>query len=138
MLRSTLLAVAAAAALTPTARAQVVTRLENFNSNPGWTAFNNGVDGNSFGLQSGTNAGGSPGEAGGHFTRSNSFRYYADTALNGSLNLNMPLSASGKFDFPSASTPDFNNGLFIGHFQAAAENYTLGLFFSNGGGNAAK
>lgn len=138
MLRTTLVALAAVLLFGTAARAQVVTRFEDFATNPGWTLFNNGSGGSSFGYQASNHAGGSPGEAGGHFTRANSFRYYADTNLNGPLNLNHPLSASGRFDFTSVNTPDFNNGLFIGHFQSAVENYTIGLFFSNGGGNTAK
>ena len=50
------------------------------------------------------------GEAGGTFTRSDTFRYYADTNLGGSLNLNQPITASGLFNCTAANTPDFVNG----------------------------
>lgn len=117
--------------------AQVGTRFQGFAVNPGWTTIGSGTGGNNFGYSATTFTGGSTGEGGGRFTRDTTFRYYADTNLGGSLNLNQPLTASGRFDHTVANTPDFVNGLFIGHFSAS-ENYAVGIFFTNGGSDPSK
>jgi len=76
-----------------------IVRTENFDVDPGWTVLGSGANGNDFGYQAtSSHAGGSPGEGGGTFTRSNFEKYYADTSLGGSFTLGQPFSASGKFD----------------------------------------
>ena len=113
-------------------------RTLDFGSDPGWSTSGNGSNGNNFGYRASSNAGGSLGEAGGRFTRSNSFRYYADTSLGGTLTLNNSVTTSGRFDYTSAQSPDFVNGLFLGYFQSSTENYAMGIYFSNGGSDASK
>jgi len=44
-------------------------RLESFDVDPGWASLGSGGNGNDFGYRTTANAGRSPGEAGGTFTR---------------------------------------------------------------------
>jgi hypothetical protein len=103
---------------------------QNFDSDPGWTIAGNGVNGNNFGYQSSAFANGSPGEAGGRFTRSTFVRSYADTTSVGLLNLNGPLAASGRFDFINDNGPDFGPGLLLGHFSTVGP-AGIGILFNN-------
>ena len=91
---------------------------ENFDVDPGWTVVGSGVNGNDFGYQAASSyAGGSPGEGGGRFTRSDFVTYYADTDLGGTLTLDQPFSASGKFSHTDADWPDFGWPEIVGHFS---------------------
>lgn len=92
-------------------------RTQNFDSDPGWTTVGSGASGNNFGYQAtSSNAGGTAGEAGGTFTRGTTGRIYADTNI-GTLSLDQPFSASGKFDYTGSNHPDFGPSFVIGHFQ---------------------
>ena len=96
-----------------------ITRTENFDVDPGWTVVGSGENGNNFGYQSSKNAGGSAGEGGGRFTRSAFVKYYADTNLGGTLTLDQPFSASGRFDYTVQSTADFGFTNMLGHFSTS-------------------
>jgi hypothetical protein len=102
---------------------------QDFSSDPLWATVGSGTNGNDFGYQISANAGGAPGEGGGQFTRSHFQRYYADTSLGGSLNINDPLSASGKVDTSSLNFPDFGPGLVLGYFDSTGTS-ALGLVFN--------
>ncbi len=112
----------------------LVTRTENFDSDPGWSILGNGVNGNNFGYQSSSFAGGAAGEGGGHFTRSLNQRSYSDSDLNGSLTLDDPLSASGRFAFTSSNTPDFGTFLVIGYHRSVQSASLMGINVGNGQG----
>ena len=111
--------------------AAVVT--ETFDVGPGWVSLGSGSNGNDFGYQPGTShAGGSAGEAGGHFTRSTFIRYYGDSDIGGILSLNEPFSASGRFDHTARNTPDFGTPLIIGHFSTSGL-AKIGIDFTDNG-----
>ncbi len=113
---------------------------QNFDTDPGWTTVGSGANGNNFGYQAASaNAGGSVGEAGGTFTRGTTGRIYADTNI-GTLSLDQPFSASGKFDFTGSNRPDFGPSFVIGHFlevgdPLAGDFSQIGIGFGNGGTN---
>jgi hypothetical protein len=119
------------------AEAALPLRTEAFDVNPGWTTIGNGANGNTFGFQAQSAlAGGTLGEAGGTFTRSNFNRVYADTDLGGTITLDQPFEARGKFDFTARNRPDFGQPMWIGHFGLEGGNFgagnKVGLFFNNG------
>src|SRR5262245_38007585 len=90
---------------------------QNFDANPGWTLLGNGINNTDFGYRSTSLAGGNPGEAGGRFTRSHFDQIYADRQLGGSLNLDLPLSGSGRMVVANSLDADLGYGLVIGHFD---------------------
>lgn len=97
-----------------------ITRTENFDVDPGWIVVGSGKNGNDFGYQTSSHAGGgSPGEAGGRFTRSEFVRYYADTDIGGTMTLDQPFSASGKFACTDAFHPDYGYPFGVGHFSTS-------------------
>ena len=106
---------------------------ENFDVDPGWTVVGSGDNGNDFGYQAASSyAGGSPGEGGGRFTRSDFVKYYGDTELGGLITLDLPFSASGKFDHTAAFTPDFGHTNMIGHFSTGGLG-RVGIGLNNSG-----
>jgi hypothetical protein len=85
----------------------------------GWTGEdNNDPDlGTEFGFSPTNNAGGSPGEAGGLFPRIQTpVAFYGDTNLGGTLTLDDPLIATGKF---TASNLGFDGEVFLGWFDVS-------------------
>jgi len=95
-----------------------IVRTEDFSVDPGWSVVGSGLNENHFGYQpSSSFAGGSTGEGGGTFTRSNFVKYYADTHLGGTLTLDQPLSASGKLDYTDSFHADFGYTNMLGHFS---------------------
>jgi hypothetical protein len=98
-------------------RADAAIRTEDFDVDPGWAVVGSGTNGNNFGYQTSSYAGGSPGEGGGRFTRSDFVKYYADTDLGGTFTLEQPFSASGEFDYAVQSTADFGYTNMLGHFS---------------------
>ena len=92
------------------AEAQTVTRTESFDVDPGWTSSNlPNASGSDFGFRTSSFAGGTAGEAGGVFRRSNSTSYYADTSI-GTMTASDRISASGRFNVTSiASSFNSNN-----------------------------
>ena len=120
------------------AESAIVTRIETFDSDPGWTSLGNGVNGNDFGYRPSSFAGGSDGEAGGHFTRSMFQRSYGDTNLGGILTLDDALTASGKFGFTAANRPDFGTFLEVGYYQQVQSASLMGINIGNGQGGPLK
>jgi hypothetical protein len=118
----------------PWAEGGIITRFENFDSDPGWTSVGNGVNGNDFGYRTSSFAGGSAGEAGGHFTRSMLQRAYGDSDLGGGLSLDDALTASGKFGFTDANRPDFGTFLEVGYYQQVQSASLMGINVGNGQG----
>ena len=99
-------------------------RTENFDVDPGWSVLGTGINGNDFGYrQESSHAGGSPGEGGGRFTRSEFVKYYADTNLDGTITLDTPFSASGRFDYAQANNPDFGYTNMLGYFSTIGDSY---------------
>ena len=84
-----------------------------------WVGHDNHDYGNSFGFSNTDETGGaSPeGEAGGVFSRSSGYSYYADTHLGAVFTRNTPIYASGEMDISSINNP--NAGWFISHFHEA-------------------
>ncbi len=68
--------------------------IQNFDTDPGWTLFNNPANSNDFGFQDSNFAGGMPGEAGGFFSVTNVPVWYGDESV-GNFGGNDALSASG-------------------------------------------
>ena len=116
------------------ANGAITTCFENMDSDPGWTSQGSGVNGNDFGYRPTSFAGGSAGEIGGHFTRSMFQRAYGDTDLGGELTLDNSLSASGKFGFTGASSPDFGTFLEVGYYRQVQSPSLMGINVGNGQG----
>jgi hypothetical protein len=90
--------------------------IENFDTDPGWTRFNNPANSNDFGFQDSNLAGGTAaGEAGGFFSVTSMPVWYGDDTV-GNLGGNSALSASGILNIVSVDMP-YNNNVFIGHFD---------------------
>jgi hypothetical protein len=107
-------------------------RIENFDSDPGWTRVNASgeFDGNNFGFTLSNNTGGaSPaGEAGGSFIRADFASYYVDENLGFGLTLDDDIQASGEFNITSITQgPPFSHGFFIGHIDPANPNWRVGF-----------
>jgi hypothetical protein len=113
------------------------TRTQNFDTDPGWSLLGSGVNGNNFGYQPSSNAGGIPGEAGGTFTRTAGERYYADTNI-GIIDLNQPFSASGTLAYTAQENPDWGRPLIVGYFSTSGISTVnvadmVGIAIDNGG-----
>ena len=105
------------------------TRTQNFDVNPpNWTGSNNTTGGNNFGFTNTSFAGGAAaGEAGGGMNNNaTSESYYGDTKFGLPLTLNLPFSATTKFDFNNVSTSA--KSFQIGYFKSGnADRSFLGL-----------
>ena len=88
---------------------------ENFDTDPGWTRFNNPANGNDFGFQDSNLAGGTAGEAGGFFSVTNVPVWYGDDTI-GNFGGDDALSASGILNILSIDV-DADINLLIGHFD---------------------
>lgn len=107
-------------------------RTETFDVDPQWTSVGDGVNGNDFGFRTSDIAGGSPGEGGGRFARTDSTRFYADTDFPNTVRLDQPFQASGRLDLGAVdANPDFGNPLWLGHFNPDSI-AKAGLFFNDG------
>ena len=73
-------------------------RSQSFDTDPGWTSLNTTINDNDYGFRESSFAGGTAGEAGGIFTRTEPTTFYADSDLNGTLSLDDALATSGRFD----------------------------------------
>jgi len=102
----------------------------NFDTDPNWTGNGNTSGGANYGFSVGTsNAGGSPGEVGGLFTRRASENHYADIFMSGvgneNFTYNHPIQASGKVVLTSQS--GFNNNILLGHRSSGSDFSFMGL-----------
>ena len=89
---------------------------ENFDNDPGWTAFGLPVDDNDFGFRQSGIAGGEPGEAGGFFSATDQLVWYGDDSI-GVVTAEQVIAASGILNI-SRVDAHYNNNVFIGHFAA--------------------
>ncbi len=101
-----------------TASASLITRSENFDSDPNWTSFNLPDLGNNYGFRNSGNTTGNAGEVGGSFNRSNSVSWFGDTNI-GTLSGADNISASGSY-ITTRLDSGYNNNMFIGHFNRDA------------------
>jgi len=111
------------------------TESENFNSAApaGWGGnlnVNAGL-GTNFGYSATTNAGGTSGEAGGYFPRTQTAAYYGDVTI-GALSSAVELHASGKISFENINS---DNGIDLGWFDkndSPAKMDFIGITVNNG------
>ena len=97
--------------------------IENFDTDPGWTRFNNPANSNDFGFQDSNLAGGTAaGEAGGFFSVTSVPVWYGDDTV-GNLGGNDALSASGILNIVSVDML-YDTNVFIGHFDN--EGFSIG------------
>jgi hypothetical protein len=101
------------------AHAATVTMTETFDSAAsttanGWVGLNNAAAGNNFGFSNTGNVSGTPGEVGGIFAGSSTFRYFADTTLNGSLSRTETLVLAGDLKL---NDNKFVGTIVVGYFN---------------------
>ena len=94
----------------------------------GWTQSGNGDGGQIIGFSNTNVAGGDAGEGRALFYKTTTRPYYADTDLGGTLPLDAPFSASGKFDVAGQFEPD--TGAFLGFFNPL-DNSQFGIIFTD-------
>lgn len=82
----------------------------------GWVGSENDIGGSDFGWSNSGNVLGTPGEAGGIFSRSGYPRYYADKTLDGVLDRTRTFSMSGSMNLANVN---FDGNMFVGFFDSA-------------------